>query len=100
MSIISKWQLGGKALEVLRWARDLATTVDPMAVLQALNKIVELERAFPRGGRGAEKAEALRQWFIDGFPQYSAQAAVLAGFAKAFVALANALGLFQKRGAA
>jgi len=96
MSIISKWQLGGKALEVLRWARDLASTVDPMAVLQALNKVVELERTFPRGGRGAEKGAALLQWFSDAFPQHSASVAVVAGFAKALVALANALGLFQR----
>ena len=96
MSIISKWQLGGKAFEVLRWARDLAATVDPMAVLQALNKVVELERAFPRGGRGQEKAAALLQWFTDGFPQYQRQAVIVAGFAKALVALANALGLFQR----
>ncbi len=96
MSIISKWQLGGKALEVLRWARDLASTVDPMAVLTALNKIVELERSFPRGGRGQEKAAALLQWFTSAFPAHAASAAVVAGFAKALVALANALGLFQK----
>ena len=96
MSIISKWQLGGKALEVLRWARDLATTVDPMAVLQALNKVVELERSLPRGGCGAEKGTALLQWFVEAFPQYQRQAAVVAGFAKALVALANALGLFQR----
>ena len=96
MSMWSKWQLGGKALDVLRWARDLASTVDPMAVLTALNKIVELERSFPRGGRGQEKAAALLQWFTSAFPQHAASAAVVAGFAKAIVALANALGLFQK----
>lgn len=96
MSIISKWQLGGKALEVLRWARDLASSVDPLAVLQALNKIVELERSLPCGGCGAEKGAALLQWFVEAFPQYRAQAAVVAGFAKALVALANALGLFQR----
>lgn len=96
MSMLSKWQLGGKALDVLRWARDLASTVDPMAVLTALNKIVELERSFPRGGRGQEKAAALLQWFASAFPQHAGAAAVVAGFAKALVALANALGLFQR----
>lgn len=96
MSIWTKLQLGGKAYAVLQWARDLATTVDPMAVLQALNKVVDLERSFPRGGRGAEKGAALLQWFVEAFPQHQRQAAVVAGFAKALVALANALGLFQR----
>ena len=96
MSMWAKWDLGSKAFAVLSWAKDLAREVDPLAVLQVLQKVVDLERRFPRGGRGQEKAAALLQWFVSAFPQYARQAAVVAGFAKALVALANALGLFQR----
>lgn len=97
MSIFDRWTLGAKAVAVAQHAWELARTVDTDAVLSVLLKVVELERqwATKGAGNGAAKRDLLIGWFRDAFPQYSGQIAVVEGFAKVLVALANATRLFK-----
>ena len=97
MSIFDRWTLGKKALDVAQHAWELARTVDTDAVLSVLLKVVELERqwATKGAGNGAAKRDLLLGWFRDAFPQYGNQIAVVEGFAKVLVALANATRLFK-----
>jgi hypothetical protein len=91
----SKWQLGGKALDVLRWARDVAVSIDVDAVLRIAFKVFEIERD-RRGIPGAEKLTELLDWLRREYPNVQAIASVIA-FVKALVALVNAVGLFRSR---
>lgn len=97
MSIFDRWTLGKKALDVAQHAWELARTVDTDAVLSVLLKVVELERVWASKGpgNGQAKRDLLISWFRDAFPQYAGQIAVVEGFARVFVALANAARLFK-----
>ena len=96
MSFLVRWDLGAKALRVLQAARDLASHVDIDGVVNALLKVVEIERQLSEPGNGRQKAAMLLQWFASAYPQYASQIAIVQGFANAVVALANAAGLFRK----
>ena len=96
MSWATRWNLGAKALAVLSTARDLASRVDIDGVINALLKVVEIERQLSMPGNGREKAAMLLQWFVSTYPQYASQVAIVQGFANAVVALANAAGLFRR----
>ena len=97
MSIFDRWTLGKKALDVAQHAFELARTVDTEAVLSVLLKVVELERqwATQGPGNGQAKRDLLIGWFRDAFPQYGNAIAVVEGFARVLVALANATRLFK-----
>lgn len=97
MSIFDRWTLGKKALDVAQHAWELARTVDTDAVLSVLLKVVELERqwATQGPGNGQAKRDLLIGWFRDAFPQYGNAIAVVEGFARVLVALANATRLFK-----
>lgn len=96
MSIISRWKLGSKALDLLAAATELLKTTSVDAVLAALLRVVQLEHDLSSSGNGAEKLTRLLQWFVSTFPQYGYSVGVLRDFAGALVALFNALRLFRK----
>jgi hypothetical protein len=94
MSILDRWKLGAKALEVARWAADVAQHIDPGAVMRVLLKVVEIERE-RRGIPGAQKLTELLEWFTANYPTAGA-ASVVIGYVKALVSLLNALAVFKK----
>ena len=96
MSIISRWQLGAKALDLMAAATEFIKTTNLDAVLAALLKVVELERELSGPGNGAEKLTRLLQWFVSTFPQYGYSVGVLRDFASALVGLFNVVRLFRK----
>ena len=52
MGMLDRWNLGAKALGVMRWAADVARSIDPEAALRLAWKVVEIERE-RRGEPGA-----------------------------------------------
>jgi hypothetical protein len=89
-----RWKLGAKALEVARWAGDIARNLDPSAVLALVFKVIEIERTM-RGIPGADKLRALLDWLRSAYPGMAGNASV-ANFVSALVALLNALAIFRK----
>ena len=96
MGMWDRWQLGAKALAVVRWAADVARSIDPEAVLRLAWKVVEIERE-RRGQPGAMKLSELLQWFAEQYPSAGGAAVVIA-YVKAIVDLLNAVGVFAKGG--
>lgn len=94
MSVISRWNLGAKALGVMRWAADVAASVDPEAALKLAWKVVEIEKGM-RGQAGAMKLSELLQWFTTNYPDAGAVSVVI-GYVKAIVDLLNSIGVFAK----
>lgn len=95
MSIWTKMKLGGKAFDVLQWARDVASQIDAEAVLRIAFKVFEIERG-RRDLAGQQKLDELLEWVRANYPGVGGIASVIA-LVKALVELANALGLFIKR---
>lgn len=91
--MIQTWKLGTKALDVLRWARDVAATIDVDAVLRIAFKVFEIERE-RRGIAGVEKLNELLDWLRREYPSAQSIASVIA-FVNALVALVKAVGLFR-----
>ena len=94
MGMLARWQLGAKALEVARWAADVAQSIDPGAVMRVLMKVVEIERE-RRGIPGAVKLTELLDWFTANYPTAGA-ASVVIGYVRSLVELLNALAVFKK----
>lgn len=94
MNILTRWNLGAKALEVMRWAGDVARNLDPSAVLALIVKVVEIERN-RRGIPGHEKLTELLEWIRGQYPGIINMSAV-ASFVSALVGLLNALAVFKK----
>ena len=94
MGMLARWQLGAKALEVARWAADVAQSIDPGAVMRVLLKVIEIERE-RRGIPGAQKLTELLEWFTANYPTAGA-ASVVIGYVRALVSLLNALAVFKK----
>ena len=95
MGMWDRWQLGAKALAVVRWAADVAASIDPEAALKLAWKVIEIERGM-RGQPGAMKLTELLQWFTTNYPSAGAVATVI-GYVKAIVDLLNAVGVFSKQ---
>ena len=94
MGMLDRWNLGAKALNAMRWAADVARSIDPEAALRLAWKVVEIERE-RRGEPGAMKLSELLQWFTEQYPSAGA-ASVVIGYVKAIVDLLNAVGVFAK----
>lgn len=94
MGMLDRWNLGAKALGVMRWAADVAASVDPEAALKLAWKVVEIEKGM-RGQPGAMKLSELLQWFTANYPNAGAVSVVI-GYVKAIVDLLNAVGVFAK----
>lgn len=94
MGMLDRWKLGAKALAAMRWAADVAASVDPEAALKLAWKVVEIEKGM-RGQPGAMKLSELLQWFTTNYPSAGA-ASVVIGYVKAIVDLLNAVGVFAK----
>ena len=93
-TMFAKWNLGGKALAVLSWARDVAQSIDPDAAFRVMLKVIEIEKE-RRGIPGAQKLSELLQWFSANYPNAGALSVVI-GYVKAIVELLNAVGVFRK----
>ncbi len=94
MGMLDRWSLGAKALGVMRWAADVARSIDPEAALRLAWKVIEIERE-RRGEPGAMKLSELLQWFTANYPSAGAVSVVI-GYVKAIVDLLNAVGVFAK----
>ncbi len=97
MGMLDRWNLGAKAIGVMRWAADVARSIDPEAALRLAWKVIEIERE-RRGTPGAHKLSELLQWFSANYPSAGAVATVIA-YVRALVDLLNALGVFRKASA-
>jgi len=93
VGMLDRWNLGAKALNAMRWAADVAASVDPEAALKLAWKVVEIEKG--SGQPGAMKLSELLQWFTANYPSAGA-ASVVIGYVKAIVDLLNAVGVFAK----
>ena len=94
MGMWDRWQLGAKALAVVRWAADVAQSIDPEAALKLAWKVVEIEKGM-RGQAGAMKLSELLQWFTSTYPNAGGATVVIA-YVRAIVDLLNAVGVFRK----
>lgn len=94
MGMFDRWNLGAKALAAMRWAADVAASIDPEAVLRVAFKVIEIERE-RRGKPGAQKLSELLQWFTTNYPSAGAVSVVI-GYVRAIVDLLNAVGVFRK----
>lgn len=94
MSMLAKWNLGGKALSVMRWAADVARSIDPDAAFRVLMKVVEIERE-RRGIPGAVKLTELLDWFSANYPA-AGQVTTIIAYVQSIVQLLNAVGVFRK----
>ena len=94
MSVFAKWDLGGKALAVASWAADVASHIDPAAVLKIAFKVVEIQ-AQHAGKPGAERLAILLSWAREEL-NISDNAAVLIGYVNSIVALLKAIQVFRK----
>ena len=93
MGMLDRWNLGAKALGVMRWAADVARSIDPEAALKLAWKVIEIERGM-RGQPGAMKLSELLQWFTTNYPGGSGT--VVIAYVRAIVDLLNAVGVFRK----
>ena len=96
MNLLTKWQLGAKALAVCNAVGELVRNIDADAVLAIVLKIIELERELNQPGSGLLKFERLLVWFKATFPRYGDQVGALRQFTGVLVALLNAVKLFRK----
>ncbi len=96
MSILSRWKLGAKALEVARAAGELLRNLDVSALTLILIRIIELERELSAPGAGAVKVARLLQWFAETFPKLSGEVGLVRQFADSVVGLFNLVQLFRK----
>lgn len=94
MSMLAKWNLGGKALAVASWAADVARSIDPAAAFAVLMKVVEIEQT-QRGVPGGIKLTGLLDWFAANYPN-AGGVTIIIGYVKAIVDLLNAVGVFRK----
>ena len=94
MGMLDRWNLGAKALAAMRWAGDVAQSIDPEAVLRVAFKVLEIERE-RRDQPGAMKLSELLQWFTANYPNAGAVSVVI-GYVKAIVDLLNSVGVFAK----
>ena len=94
MGMLAKWQLGGKALAVASWATDVASHIDPAAVLKIAFKVVEIQ-AQHADKPGAERLAILLAWAREEL-NISDNAAVLIGYVNSIVALLKAVAVFRK----
>ena len=94
MSMLAKWNLGGKALAVASWAADVARSIDPDAAFRVLMKVVEIERE-RRGIAGAVKLTELLDWFSANYPA-AGQVTTVIAYVQSIVQLLNAIGVFRK----
>lgn len=94
MSMLAKWNLGGKALAVASWAADVARSIDPDAAFRVLMKVVEIERE-RRGIAGAVKLTELLDWFSANYP-HAGQITTIIAYVQSIVSLLNAVGVFRK----
>ena len=96
VGMLDRWNLGAKAMGVMRWAADVARSIDPEAALRLAWKVIEIERE-RRGQPGAMKLSELLQWFTEEYPGAGGAAVVM--YVKAIVDLLNAVGVFRKASA-
>lgn len=96
MGFLKKWGLAEKAYNLAGIIGDFVRNVDWDRLIDVVVKVVELERQFPRGGHGMAKADRLANWWVQAFPAHAGEVSTVRALAKAFVALANAVGLFKK----
>ena len=94
MSMLAKWQLGTKALEVLTWAADVARSVDPGAALQIALKVLEIQTAHA-DKPGAERLAILLTWVREHY-EISDNVATVIGYVNALVTLVKAVQVFRK----
>lgn len=94
MGMLDRWNLGAKALNAMRWAADVARSIDPEAALKLAWKVVEIEKGM-RGQAGAMKLSELLQWFTTNYPNAGGATVVIA-YVRAIVDLLNAVGVFRK----
>lgn len=93
--MFEKWKLGSAAYSVVTWTRDVIASIDPDAALRIAFKVLEIERE-RRGVGGVVKLAELLDWFRANYPNMGGLS-IVAGYAKALVALLNALGVFKAR---
>jgi hypothetical protein len=92
--MFAKWNLGGKALSVLSWARDVAQSIDPGAALQIALKVLEIQSAHS-DKPGAERLEILLAWAREHF-EISDGLTIVIGYVNALVELVKAVQVFRK----
>lgn len=94
MSMLAKWNLGGKALAVASWAADVARSIDPAAVLKIAFKVVAIQSEHA-DKPGADRLAILLAWAREEL-NISDNAAVLIGYVNSIVALLKAIQVFRK----
>lgn len=97
MGILDRWKLGAKAIALANATRAALRHIDGVALLEVVTRTVSNERAQPDPGKGAEKWEILRDWFVAVWPQYAGRIDAVAAVVRALVALLNAVGVFRSR---
>jgi hypothetical protein len=95
MSLLDRWRLGAKALELAGAVRRAVSEIDGYALLEAVAEVVRLERELSAPGQGREKLDRLIDWFIRTFPQHAQRVDLLSDVVRALVALYNAVGVFR-----
>lgn len=94
MSLLAKWNLGGKALAVASWAADVARSIDPAAVLKIAFKVVAIQTEHA-DKPGADRLAILLAWARDELG-VSDNTATLIGYVNSIVALLKAIQVFRK----
>ncbi len=95
MSLLDRWRLGAKALELAAAVRRALADIDGYALLETIAEVVRLERQLSAPGQGREKFDRLVAWFIARWPQYGERVDTLSVVVRALVALYNAVGVFR-----
>ncbi len=94
MSMLAKWNLGGKALAVMGWAADVAQSIDPGAALQIALQVFRIQ-AEHADKPGAERLNILLSWVRENY-ELSDNAATVIGYVNSLVALVKAVQVFRK----
>lgn len=96
LNVVRNWGLADKAWRLAEIIGDFVRSLDWDRLIDVIMKVVELERQFPRGGHGMAKADRLADWWVQAFPAHAGEVSTVRALAKAFVGLANAVGLFKQ----
>lgn len=97
MNFFTKLDLGKKALAFGGAVRDIATNVDPDAVLAVLGKIIQLQAdpQYQGSGSGVRKARALVLWFGQTYPTYQRYTGAVETLATVVVVFFKAVKAFR-----
>ena len=95
MKFFERFKIGAVALAVADGVKDMLRWISTSGIIQIINKVIEAEQKFPRGGSGKEKWVFVMQWFTETFPGNDGAIATLKDFVSAVVALFNIVKIFK-----